>query len=132
MAEERVCWKCGASIADQPLPLARVATCAACRSDLHVCRLCAFYDIRAAKGCREPVAEEVQDKERANFCGYFQIRGGAYQHRDAAAAETARAQLEALFGAGEGAAPEKSGRSEAERARERLERLFFNEKDGGG
>lgn len=127
MAEEWVCWKCGASIADQPLPLARLSICAACRSDLHVCRLCTFYDPGVAKACREPVAEEVQDKGRANFCGYFQPRPGAWRPQGAAATGAARAQLEALFGGGDGA---PDGR-EAEQARERLEQLFDN-KDGGG
>lgn len=134
MVEEWVCWKCGASIDDQPRPLARLAACAACRSDLHVCRLCAFYDTRAAKACREPVADEVQDKERANFCGYFQLRAGAYRSQGAAG-DAARVRLEALFGAeGQGTAAgdeDTGGRTEGERARARLEQLF-NNKDGGG
>jgi hypothetical protein len=134
MTEELVCWQCGASIADQPLPLARLAACAACRCDLHVCRLCLFYDRRVARECREPVAEAVQDKERANFCGYFQPRAGAYVRRDAAAAETARARLEALFGEdneSDGSRAAAAGPSETEAARERLEQLFKG-KDGGG
>lgn len=127
MAEELVCWKCGAPIADQPLPLARVAACTVCRSDLHVCRLCLFYDRRAARECREPVAEAVQDKERANFCGYFQPRVGAHARRDVTAAEAARVRLEALFGGNEN----ESDGSPAAAARERLEQLFGG-KDGGG
>ena len=34
-----------------------------------------------AKHCREPIAEEVKDKERANFCDYFKPRPGAYSAR---------------------------------------------------
>ena len=123
MGEAQVCWKCGAPIADQSLPLARLATCVACRSDLHVCRLCAFFDARVAKACREPVAEEVHDKERANFCGYFELRAGAWRPQGAGVAEATRAQLEALFGA-PADRQETGGRSEAARARERLEQLF--------
>jgi len=123
MAEERVCWKCGALIADQPLPLARLATCAACRSDLHVCRLCAFFDAGVAKACREPVAEEVHDKERANFCGYFEPRAGAWRPQGAAVAEAARTQLEALFGV-PADRQETGDHSDVHRARERLEQLF--------
>ena len=128
MAEGYVCWKCGAALVDLPMPLARVAECAACRADLHVCRLCEFYDKQVAKACREPVAEEVQDKQRANFCGYFQIKAGAYQAGDDAAARRAQAQLDALFGGRPGGTAEESDKadahSEAEDARERLERLF--------
>jgi hypothetical protein len=92
-----VCWKCGASIGDEPLPLSRMAECRACRAQLHVCRMCGFYDTRVAKACRETVAEEVQDKERANFCGYFQPRKDAYVPSGGAAKDT-RAKLDALFG----------------------------------
>jgi hypothetical protein len=128
MADGYVCWRCGASLADLPMPLARLAECAACRADLHVCRLCEFYDKRSAKACREPVAEEVQDKQRANFCGYFQIRAGAHRTEDDSVSQSARAQLEDLFSGSPGGtteANEKTGsRSAAEDARERLEQLF--------
>jgi hypothetical protein len=128
MAEGFVCWKCGAAIADQPIPLARIAVCSACRADLHVCRLCEFYDSRVAKGCREPVAEDVLDKERANFCGYFQIKLNAYGVAGESISRSARSQLEALFGGGpketeEGDKDKADLRSE-DAARERLERLF--------
>lgn len=60
--------------------------------------MCADYDVRVAKHCREPIAEEVSDKERANFCGYFAPRGGAFTARDTSAADQARLELEKLFG----------------------------------
>jgi len=94
-----VCWKCGASVGDEPLPLSRMAECRACRAQLHVCRMCSFYDARVAKTCRETVAEEVKDKERANFCGYFQPRKDAYMP-SGNPAKKARAELDALFGGG--------------------------------
>ena len=93
-----VCWKCGAALTDLPLPLSRLAECPACRKELHVCRMCAFYDPRVARQCREPVAEDVNDKERANFCGYFQARPDAHRPQDAAAAQAARNALDELFG----------------------------------
>jgi len=133
MADEAVCWKCGASIAEWPLPLARNAECAACRADLHVCRLCTFYDKRVAKACREPIADEVQDKERANFCGYFSLKIGAYQGQDNRAVQQARSQLDALFGGSprgtEQGDHQTVSRSEADMAREQLEQLFNS---GGG
>ena len=58
MTGDLVCWKCGASLDDEPLPLARTAECAVCNADLHVCRLCEWYDTAVAKACREPVAED--------------------------------------------------------------------------
>ena len=67
------CWKCGEMIVDVPLPLSRSETCPHCRADLHACRQCIYYDTSKASACREPVAEHVTDKTRANFCGYLSI-----------------------------------------------------------
>ena len=72
------CWKCGNGVSDLPMPLGRREECPACRADLHVCRQCEFYDPRAPQSCREPVADEVREKEKANFCGYFTINPSAH------------------------------------------------------
>lgn len=123
-----VCWRCGTPLEPFEPPLPRAETCRACNADLHVCRMCRLFDPRVAKQCREPVAEEVKEKERANFCGYFEIRPGAYTPRDAEAAARARAELETLFGApASGTATARDARQEADEARRRLDELF-----GGG
>jgi hypothetical protein len=127
MADELVCWSCGASLAQDALPLTRLAECRACRAELHVCRLCEFYDPRVAKSCREPIAEEVKEKARANFCDYFRPRPGAYRPPDVAAARQARAQLEALFGDASGEGSE-TVLSETDAARKDLEQLFGTDK----
>lgn len=125
MTDELVCWKCGASIQELLQPLARRAQCPSCRADLHVCRLCRFYDPRVSQGCREPIADAVTDKERANFCGYFQPRPDAYRPQDAAATDLARAQLDGLFGGGSSAgANDVDPSSAAERSRRELDALF--------
>ena len=92
------CWNCGVSLADYSLPLRRLEECRACHAELHVCRMCGFYDTSKAKHCRETIAEEVKDKTRANFCDYFSPSPTAWQPGQLTAAEQARAQLEALFG----------------------------------
>lgn len=91
------CWRCGAEVVDEPLPLSRTAECRQCRAELHVCRMCEFYDTSKANACREPVAEAVSDKTRANFCGWFRPRAGLRPEADDAAAE-ARRRLDDLFG----------------------------------
>jgi hypothetical protein len=93
-----VCWKCGASLEALTLPLSRRDECARCRAELHVCRMCVEYDVRVAKHCREPTAEEVNDKQHANFCDYFRPRPNAWVAPDVAAVDKARAELERLFG----------------------------------
>ena len=96
------CWKCGAALTDQPLPLSRLAECSECHSYLHVhvCRLCVSYDPRLTRRCREQDAEEVTDKERANFCAYFKPRPGAYRPGGEARTQAARAKLGDLFSTG--------------------------------
>ena len=115
-----VCWKCGASLADLTLPLRRLEECRKCGAELHVCKLCEWYSVAVAKHCREPIAEEVKDKERANFCDYFKPRPGAYVPADVAASSKARTELDALFGNKDAA----SAPSAADRARAELDSLF--------
>jgi hypothetical protein len=74
-----------------------------------------------AKHCRETIAEEVKDKERANFCDYFKPRPKAYSSAPTEAAAKARAELDSLFGGG-GAPPQSS--SAGDRARAELDALF--------
>lgn len=115
------------------MPLRRRDECPACGTDLHVCRMCEFYDTSVAKSCREPVAEEVNDKERANFCDYFRGLPGVHAAGGSDQADAARAQLDALFGA-EGDAKDPPAtdaqglmdrkRAEADEARKRLGELF--------
>lgn len=134
MAAEYRCWHCGKSLASLILPFGRRDECPACTASVHVCRLCDFYDTSTSKDCREPMADEVTDKEAANFCDYFRPKSGLQGGEDVEAAQ-ARARLEAVFGSGGGTsgAPteEKDGGEddkEASEARRKLEKLFG---DGG-
>ena len=70
--------------------------CARCGRDLHACRNCAHHDPGAYNECREPSAERVGDRERANRCDYFAPAGAA---GGTAGGEPARARsgLDSLF-----------------------------------
>ena len=98
MAHDLICWKCGASLSELSLPLRRLDECPKCRAELHVCRMCVDYDVSVAKHCREPTADEVSDKTRANFCDHFKPRAGAYTPPNTAEVDKARIELERLFG----------------------------------
>lgn len=124
MTVSLVCWKCGAALTDVLLPMARREECPACGVDLHVCRMCEFYDTSVAKSCREPVADEVRDKERANFCGYFKPVPGAFREAGTAEADEAKARLAALFGEPQPDDATGSAESEADAAKKKLEQLF--------
>ncbi|HEY5648987.1 MAG TPA: hypothetical protein VIU33_05780 [Nitrospiria bacterium] len=75
----------------------RTEACPNCQSDLYVCRNCRFHDSAAHNECRETQAEWVGDKEKANFCDYFEpsVRDEAAEG-DKAGAE-ARKKLDDLF-----------------------------------
>lgn len=113
-----VCWKCGAALADVPLPLSRLAECPACRTYLHACKACRFYDRNVAKQCTEQDAEEVVNKDWSNFCDYFQPRLGPHDAAAQAKAQSARAKLDTLFGGADAPA------SAADEARAKLDALF--------
>jgi hypothetical protein len=68
--------------------------CDHCGADLHTCQHCAFHDPGAHNECREPSAERVSDRERANRCDHFSPGegGAASDVRSGALAE-----LDSLF-----------------------------------
>ena len=87
------CWHCGHKIE----VLERVGfrdECPRCGRPAHVCLNCSFYDTSYNNACREPMAERVVDKDRANFCEYFSP--GSAQKRDAGKT-AAQKSLEELF-----------------------------------
>jgi hypothetical protein len=123
-----VCWKCGESIVDLPMPLGRLAECKACHAELHVCRLCEFFDPHIADQCREPVADYVKEKERANFCDYFTPYPDAYVPAKDDKSQAAKAELDALFGI-EMKEGDNKILNEADNTRRKLDQLFDSDRD---
>jgi len=82
-------------------PYPRDAECEKCGADLRACRNCRHHDPRASNECRETEAELVTEKNRRNFCEYFEFTERAYGAGAAGVgkdrAAEARAKLEALF-----------------------------------
>ena len=116
-----LCWKCGASLADVLLPLSRLSKCKSCKCDLQVCRMCKYFDPKVSNSCREPIAEKVTDKNRANFCGYFQPGVSAYESENESA-DSSKASLESLFGLKQGESNLSS--TDANKAKSELDTLF--------
>lgn len=69
--------------------------CPHCGQDAHVCKNCEFYDQGSYNDCRETSAEVVREKERANFCDFFQ--GGSSGGGGATRKEDLLSAAEALF-----------------------------------
>ena len=68
--------------------------CEKCGADVHVCRNCRHYDAKSYNECREPQADRIQEKDRANFCDFFMpgsASGGVSER------EKQKAAAEALF-----------------------------------
>ncbi len=77
----------------------RSAECDKCLADLRCCRGCVHFEERAAHQCREPMAERISVKDRANFCVYFSPGQGG-SGSATRAKDDARAKLDALFSFG--------------------------------
>ena len=121
MAHSVVCYRCGTSLAGLSLPLARQDVCPACRSELHVCRMCRHFDEAVPDQCREEEADAPREKARVNFCDWFVATERAWDHAAAREAEEAAARLDALFGdEADTSSPETGG----DPLRDAAEKLF--------
>ena len=88
------CHKCGEQI-EMDHKIAREEMCPKCKSYLHCCLNCKFYDKFSFHECKETETEYVQDKTGANYCDYWKA-SDVYRPPNQKADE-ARAKLEAMF-----------------------------------
>lgn len=71
------CYKCQTEIElKQDSDIGRTEECPSCHADLRCCKMCGFYDTSAYNDCKEPTADRILDKEKANFCDHFRLGGG--------------------------------------------------------
>ena len=98
MSHAIVCYRCGESLADLSLPLSRHDQCPSCSADLHVCKMCVYFDARVPRQCREDGADDVTEKERPNFCDWFKPSDTAFDPARKDEAQAAEQALAALFG----------------------------------
>lgn len=95
MMTELVCFQCQNKLTFTGL-IGRRDECPKCRADVHVCKNCSNWDPKAYNECKEPTAERIQDKDRANYCDQFAARTGGQSSQDDKRAAL-RAAAEALF-----------------------------------
>ncbi|MFT7260284.1 MAG: hypothetical protein ACI9MS_002149 [Glaciecola sp.] len=96
MSQNLTCWQCGNPLENVIFPMSRREICAVCDADQHVCKMCKEFDGR--NSCNEPIAEDVTDREKANFCDYFSPSGEVFLKTTKEKQQNAKAQLAALFG----------------------------------
>lgn len=73
----------------------RLDECPKCGKDIHSCMQCKFYDRSAHNHCRENQSEYVPDKEKANFCVFYEF--GRDVKDEVAAVNDSKKKLEELF-----------------------------------
>ena len=95
----RVCYFCGKEL-DEKLEVYRSSTCVNCKKDLKICYNCRFYSKGAHMDCLESVAEPVRDKDRSNFCDYFQFKDSAGKSSSGDQDKRAKEDFQKLFGNG--------------------------------
>lgn len=76
-------------------PMGRGDVCPKCGNDSRVCKNCRFFDLNSYRSCREEQAEWVKEKDRGNFCGFFEAKESAALDPTLTAA---RNKLDSLFG----------------------------------
>jgi hypothetical protein len=94
----RLCWSCGFSITDQPLPLSTYAEC----------RHCQHFNPRLRADCDEPRAESHSEREKANFCDWLKLRREFVEPGEKAPSVDHKAELNTLFGTDGGVAETSS------------------------
>lgn len=97
MAETLYCFRCGESLAALTPPMSRQDACPSCSYFLHVCKMCVNFDPHVVAQCREEDAEEVFDKEKANFCDWYLPSQSAFNPSGKRADENARSAADSLF-----------------------------------
>ncbi len=97
-----VCWHCGVSVREEPLPLSTYAECYHCRAQLHCCRQCQHFNPRLRADCDEPRAESHSEREKANFCDWFKLRREFVEPGEKAPSVNHQTELNTLFGANSG------------------------------
>lgn len=92
-----ICFSCGKQTGlSSNVHVGYREACLHCSADLHSCRQCRFFDRRAYNECKEPSAERVLEKEKANHCDFFSAAELPLESQGVSVTDH-RARAEALF-----------------------------------
>ncbi len=77
------CFKCQEELMlSKGSALGRHEECPKCFANLRCCNMCQFFDKTAYNECREPMANRIIEKEKANFCDYFKVGSSGDQGQE--------------------------------------------------
>ena len=91
------CHQCQAAWESPHRTPGRTETCVACGADLRCCLNCRFSSPGAPNECAEPNVERVLDKDKGNFCDYFEFVGAASADRSDTTPSDTHQRFEDLF-----------------------------------
>ncbi|MCP3671998.1 MAG: hypothetical protein GY814_16510 [Gammaproteobacteria bacterium] len=89
------CCSCGSDLKSSDY--GRETNCLGCGRPTRVCLNCKWYNPSKPNACEEPVAEPVVEKQRSNFCNYFEPGTGTNGGSEPTAANDHLAAAEELF-----------------------------------
>jgi hypothetical protein len=71
-----LCHKCNKDIEfPETSKVLRSDECPHCAANIYCCLMCKFYDKSSYNECREPTADRIVDKEKANYCDFYILTG---------------------------------------------------------
>ena len=68
----KICFSCKKNLDLSGRP-GRGDSCPFCTADQKACLNCRFYDDSSYNECNEPQAERILEKNRSNYCDYFEF-----------------------------------------------------------
>lgn len=89
--------KCAACGAKAPPTIRLDSSCPNCKTDLHTCRQCTYFDPAARFECRKPITVKILNKSGRNSCDLFEPRTVIERETSSGAPSDARQAFAKLF-----------------------------------
>ena len=89
--------KCASCGAKAPANITFESSCTNCRSELHTCRQCNYFDPSARFECSKPITTKIVNKNARNTCELFAPRSVVERQTSSGAPTDARAAFAKLF-----------------------------------
>ena len=91
-------FRCAVCGCQQSASIGNESTCQQCRTDLHTCTHCVYFDTSATYECRQSVTEPVMSKAKRNSCELFEPKASQeFAKEDGPAPTKGKAAFDALF-----------------------------------
>jgi hypothetical protein len=89
--------KCASCGVKAPANIVFESSCTNCRSELHTCRQCNYFDPSARFECSKPITTKIVNKNARNTCELFAPRTVVERQTSSGAPTDARAAFAKLF-----------------------------------